>query len=61
VACMTDHSTRDKILHDLSEGQMHGVRGTPTFFVNGHAVIGFTSVSRFSLLVDEMLANDLYE
>jgi len=36
--CMKSHIKKDVILEDYAEGQDAGVKGTPTFFVNGQQV-----------------------
>ena len=40
---------------DLAEGQKLGVRGTPTFFVNGIAVVGAQPLEAFQALVDQQV------
>ncbi len=38
--CFNDQATAEKVYADLSDGVEAGVRGTPTFFVNGQKVEG---------------------
>ncbi|NKQ35888.1 MAG: thioredoxin domain-containing protein [Chloroflexi bacterium] len=60
-ACISKHRYRDKILNDLSFGREIGIRGTPSFYVNGYPVIGYATIDRFSQLIDKPLADDTTE
>lgn len=42
-SCLNDPATLKKIDSDLSDGVEEGVRGTPTFFVNGQKIEGSVS------------------
>ncbi len=39
-SCFDSEKYKNTVLQDLSEGKSLGVRGTPTFFVNGKMVLG---------------------
>jgi len=56
AACVESHRHRDAVLADLAEGRAAGVRGTPTFFVNGRKIIGAQPVSTFTPVIDAELA-----
>ncbi len=39
-ACLDDEKVKQRIIADASEAQQVGVRGTPTFLINGKALVG---------------------
>jgi protein-disulfide isomerase len=41
---------------DLAEGRKVGVEGTPTFFINGTAVVGSQPIDAFVKVIDKALA-----
>ena len=41
---------------DIAQGQSVGVNGTPTFFINGVAVVGAVPYSELQSVIDEELA-----
>ena len=41
---------------DLAEGKKLGVEGTPTFFINGMALVGAQPVDAFVRVIDKALA-----
>lgn len=44
---MGNPATAARIDHDRADAQALGVKGTPTFFVNGHRVVGAQPVATF--------------
>lgn len=50
-ACMSVHARIDEIQKDLSDGLAAGVRGTPTFFLNGSRVEGAIPKAAFESLI----------
>lgn len=46
---------RERITADLDEGRRRGVRGTPTFFVNGKKMVGAKPYAAFKAQVDQAL------
>lgn len=54
--CMDTEKYASQILNDTSSAQQLGVRSTPTFLVNGWAVIGAQPFTAFEATVDELLA-----
>lgn len=53
--CLTNDATLDRVKADTQEGQQAGVRGTPTFFVNGQPLVGAQPVEAFQALIDKEL------
>lgn len=57
-ACLRDETHRAEVLHDVSDGQSYGVRGTPTFFINGRPLVGAVPFEMFEAVINAEL-NDL--
>jgi predicted DsbA family dithiol-disulfide isomerase len=57
AACVESHRHRDAVLADLAEGRAAGVRGTPTFFVNGRRLVGAQPLQVFQKAVQDALAD----
>ena len=55
AACIDSKATLPHVEADFKEGQAVGVSSTPTCFVNGKMVVGFTSPDAFYKMVDETL------
>ena len=53
--CLTNDQTLDRVKGDTQEGQQVGVRGTPTFFVNGRAGVGALPLQDFRTVVEQAL------
>ena len=55
--CLDDDAERHEasIDRDIAEGSAHGVRGTPTFFVNGVLLSGAQPLQKFEEAVDAAL------
>ena len=50
--CLKNDQTLDRVQADTHEGQQSGVRGTPTFFVNGQPLIGAEPLASFQTLIE---------
>jgi protein-disulfide isomerase/uncharacterized membrane protein len=55
--CMLSRRKRSRVADDIADGKALGVRSTPTFFVNGHMIVGAVPLSEFSSLIEHELAN----
>jgi len=53
--CMEEGAKAELVQRDLRDGYMHGVRGTPSFFVNSYTLSGAQSVEMFSQYIDAAL------
>ncbi len=47
---------RDRVLADRKEGDALGIRGTPTFFINGKMVLGIPGMDAWAKLVETEVA-----
>lgn len=56
AACLESARYRDAVRADLAEGRAAGVRGTPTFFVNGRRLVGAQPIQTFRAAVQDALA-----
>jgi len=54
--CLDSRAFAAAVEADLSQGRALGVRGTPTFFVNGQMLVGAQSTEAFRRAVDDALA-----
>jgi protein-disulfide isomerase len=45
--CLQDDKTLARVQADTEEGQQFGVRGTPTFFINGKPLVGAQPLEAF--------------
>jgi protein-disulfide isomerase len=55
-SCLDGKKNEAKASADLAGGQKAGVSGTPTFFVNGIALVGAQPYEAFKTLIDQELA-----
>ena len=55
-ACLRDEKITARINADRQEGNRLGVRGTPTFFVNGQQLVGAQPYEAFKAAIDAALA-----
>jgi protein-disulfide isomerase len=46
AACLESNRHREAVLADFTEARAAGVRGTPTFFVNGRQIVGAQPLRR---------------
>ncbi len=54
--CLDSEKYKDEVSNDLEEGTGLGVRGTPTFFINGRALSGALPIEEFEKIIDEELS-----
>jgi len=54
-ACVNSEASRNAVLQDQKEAQESGIRGTPTFVLNGTLIRGAKSLDEFKRLIDERL------
>lgn len=50
-ACVTNRETAAEAAADQAEGERLGVDGTPTFYVNGHKIVGAQPVGVFNQII----------
>jgi protein-disulfide isomerase len=55
AACLDSHRFAPQVEADVEQARAIGVRGTPTFVVNGRLVAGALPVEDFRTLIDEAL------
>jgi len=53
--CMASEASAEAVRQDMREGSKLGIRGTPTFFVNGIAMNDDHGFERFTAVIDEQL------
>ncbi len=53
--CLQNDQTLDRVQGDTRESQQAGVRGTPTFFINGQALVGAQPLEAFQAAIDQAL------
>ncbi len=53
--CLDENRYSDNILQDQEAGQIYGVQGTPTFFINGRSVPGSANFEIFQSVIDDEL------
>jgi protein-disulfide isomerase len=58
-ACLDSGKYDDYIQEDMDFSLNLGVRSTPTFFVNGLAVVGAQPLDVFTRLIDQELAGEI--
>jgi len=51
--CLKNDQTLDRVQADTQEGQQAGVRGTPTFFINGQPIVGAQPFEVFQAAFDK--------
>ncbi|NJK79331.1 MAG: DsbA family protein [Chloroflexaceae bacterium] len=54
-ACMDEQKYAQQIMNDTSSAQSLGVRSTPTFLIDGWAVVGAQPYEIFSATIDDLL------
>jgi protein-disulfide isomerase len=59
TACLSSGKHDDFIKQDMEFSSNLGVQSTPTFFVNGLAIIGAQPLSSFTQLIDKELAGEI--
>ncbi len=58
-ACITDHKYQQAIQADSDFAINLGVRSTPTFFINGLAIVGAQPLEVFKQVIDKELAGEI--
>jgi protein-disulfide isomerase len=53
--CLTNDETLARVQGDTQEGQAAGVRGTPTFFINGQPLVGAQPIEAFQNVLAQQL------
>lgn len=53
--CLTNDETLARVQADTQEGQAAGVRGTPTFFINGQPLVGAQPLTAFQQVLSQQL------
>jgi protein-disulfide isomerase len=48
-----DPKVKEEVLADQKMGTAAGASGTPTFFVNGHQLVGAQPFDQFKTMIDE--------
>jgi protein-disulfide isomerase len=61
TACLSDGSHDEFIQQDMDFAINLGIQSTPTFFVNGLAIVGAQPLSNFTQLIDQDLAGEIPE
>lgn len=56
TTCLESEKYLNDVIQDASEGQANGVRGTPSFFINGTFVSGAQPYEVFANIIDAELA-----
>ncbi|MFQ5814225.1 MAG: thioredoxin domain-containing protein, partial [Anaerolineae bacterium] len=56
--CLDSGATRAQVEADAAEGGARGVRGTPTFFINGQALVGAQPYTVIAQVIDAALAGE---
>jgi protein-disulfide isomerase len=54
--CLDDGAKTAAVQQDLRDGYMHGVRGTPNFFVNGYSLSGAQPIEVFEAYIEAAMA-----
>ena len=57
--CLESNRYEDEVLADFEYASQFGVRSTPTFFINGIALVGAQPFEVFKQLIDQELAGEL--
>jgi protein-disulfide isomerase len=53
--CFKEKATRAEVEQDLKDGMSSGVRGTPTFFINGAVIPGALPLTHFEEAIEKNL------
>ncbi len=51
--CLANPQVRQRVIDDASEAQKVGVRGTPTFLINGKLLVGAQSYAAFRMAIEQ--------
>jgi len=58
-ACLSDHKYQQAIETDTNFAVDLGIRSTPTFFINGLAIVGAQPIDVFKQVIDKELAGEI--
>lgn len=58
-SCIADHKYQEAVQSDLDFAVNLGVRSTPTFFINGLAIVGAQPLDVFKQVIDQELAGEI--
>lgn len=53
--CLDSGAKTERVLQDFRDGRSYSVTGTPTFFINGQALVGAQPFSSFQTVIDAAL------
>ena len=56
--CLKNDQTLGRVRADTEEGQEAGVRGMPTFFINGQGLVGAQPLDVFKAAIDKILKGE---
>ena len=56
--CLDSGRAAEPVQIDAREGATRGVRGTPTFFINGQPLVGAQPINSFAAVIDRALAGE---
>jgi protein-disulfide isomerase len=56
AACLSSGKHKEAVQRDVEDGRRAAVQGTPTFFINGRAVVGAQPIESFRAVIDDELA-----
>ena len=56
ASCLNPDKYAKQVEGDLSEGQLAGVKGTPTIFINGTPIVGSQPYATFKALIEQELS-----
>lgn len=59
LSCLDDPSQMAKVENDIMEAQLAGVKGTPSFLINGRLVRGAQPFAAFEMVIEEALNNSI--
>ena len=54
-ACLDSGKYREEVMQDVEEGKQLGIRGTPTFFINGERLVGAVPYEKFEEVIKRQL------
>jgi protein-disulfide isomerase len=54
-SCLREDRTLARVQEDTQEGKEYGVRGTPTFFINGQPMVGALPLEAFQKAIEASL------
>ena len=58
-SCLSDHKYQQAIQQDSDFALNLGIRSTPTFFINGLALVGAQPLEVFKDVIDKELAGEI--